>query len=163
MNDHRTITTARSLAALLRVEFPDAEDAIADTIDGELDLTTALYRILVSAEENRTDAAAIAIRVHELEERKARFEATMEKKRALVLRTMEECGVTSFKRPEMSVNVVASQAKVIVTDETKLPPACVRVYREPMKAEIAKALKAGEVVAGATLGNPGTHLVIRRS
>lgn len=163
MSDYTTIRDSRTLAARLRQEFPEAEDALADTVDGETDVTNALYRVLISAEDDRTSQAAIAIRIAELEERKDRFGRAEERKRALVLGAMLDCGIRFIDRPELRATVTPSPAKVIITDEPAIPAAYLKTVTSPMKAEIMRALKSGVKVPGCEMSNPASHLVVKRS
>jgi hypothetical protein len=164
MSDFHVIRDAKTLARALRDAFPDGEEAFLDSIEGEgISITDALYRTLLSAEENRTFVAALSTRISELEERRSRIEATMEKKRAIVFGAMIECGIKKIDRDALTASVVASPVKCIVTDETALADEYVRVKREPAKSVILAALKDGREVAGATLSNPGQHLMVKRS
>jgi hypothetical protein len=162
MNDFQIIRDARGLAAQLRMDFPDSNEALADTIDGEVSITDALYRLLISAEDDRTTCAALSTRISELEERRGRIERGMERKRALVLMVMQECGIKKIERPELTASVVPSPPKVIITDEPSIPEAYLRTKIEPNKSEILRALKAGEEVPGTLLSNPSSHLTIKR-
>lgn len=163
MNDFGTVREALQLAAWLRANFPDVEDALADTVEGSVDIQSALYRVLLAAEEDRMAAWGLKSRIDELKARLARIEATEEKKRAIVQSTMEQIGIQKISRPEFSVSLVPSGPKVVITEETALPSDCVRVKSEPDKARIKVLLKAGQFVPGAELSNGGFHLMIRRT
>lgn len=72
-----------------------------------------------------------------------------------VLAGMGEGDAYSRSLPDGSVHgIKLNPPSVVVEDEAKLPEGCVRVVpekREPDKVEIAKRIKAGEVVPGAKL------------
>ena len=59
------------------------------------------------------------------------------------------------------LSIRAGQPRVIITDETLLPPDCVRIKREPDKIAIKERLSRGEPVPGATLSNSEETLAMR--
>lgn len=163
MDDYHTIITAKNLASQLRDAFPDDLEALADTVEGETDVSNALYRILLSAEENRMFATAIKSRIEDLRVRMERFVTAEERKRAIVQSAMEQCNIRKIDRPEFSARLGPSPPKVIITEETALPEEYLRTTVEPNKSKIGAMLKTGATIPGAVLSNPSMHLTIKRS
>lgn len=166
-NAHQ-VTTALALHEYvkeqLRVQFPEIDDqTLADTLEGETDLTQLLVAIMRSADEDEMLVAGIKSRTEELQERKKRIERRIETKEAIVLHAMEKANLKKVEVPDFTVSTRATPGAVIVTDE-KLIPADYWKAQDPTldKAGISADLKAKKDVPGATLSNGGVTLSVRR-
>lgn len=108
------------------------------------------------------DAAAKAIREEEkaLAARRQSMERKAERMREYVLRDMLADG-TVIDTPRLHMKPAKKPASVEVIDADLLPDEFRRTKVEPMKAEIAKALKAGRSVPGAALYEGGHRLAIK--
>ena len=158
-----------ALADRLREMYPDlaADDpALITTLEGESNLTEALGHLVRSSELDRTMAAALTIRVDEMEQRRQRIESTMERKRELVAKVMENCGIKRIAQCDFTAVLTAGQPKVIVTNEKEIPGYLMVVPEppppKPDKRAIAGLLKAGAIVPGAVLSNAQPHITVRR-
>ncbi|GGG51410.1 hypothetical protein GCM10010964_43320 [Caldovatus sediminis] len=87
--------------------------------------------------------------------------ATVQAARAALCRAIEETGAPAVVAGKHLATVAAGKPGVRITDPAAIPDRFVRTVREPDKAKIARALKAGEPVAGAMLNNPAPHLRIQ--
>lgn len=159
-----------ALKERLLAEFPElAEDerTLLDTLDGISRLDEAIIAVIRSAEEDRTLVAALAIRIEELEERKARLEKRIERKREIAAEAMERGGLKKLTAPDFTLSLSAGAPKVIITDEGQIP-AHLMVTPEPPapkpdRRAIAGLLKSGVDVPGCVLSNPQPHLTVRRA
>ena len=158
-----------ALADRLREMYPDvaADDpALITTLEGETNLTEALGHLVRSSELDRTMAAALTIRVDEMEQRRQRIESTMERKRELVAKVMENCGIKRIQQADFTATLTNGQSKVIVTDEKLIPSDLMIVPvpppPHPDKRAIAARIKTGKTVPGCVLSNAAPHISVRR-
>lgn len=153
----------------LLVQFPElAEDdqALVDTLDGLSDLDQMLVAVMRSTEDDSMMVAGIKARVEELTERGKRLAHRIETKRDLICRVMDHAGIKKVEAAEFTLSLRQAPDKVVITDETLLPPRFLRTPEppapQPDKKLIADALKAKQDVPGAMLSNGGVSLSIRR-
>ena len=147
----------------LQSEFPGAdEDALRDTLEGLSSLPEALAAVLRSYLDDLSLAAALGMRVDDMRERLSRIERRADKKRELVTSIMERADMKKLAEPDFTASLRASPPAVVVTDEAQIP----EVYWKPQAPKldrqgISAALKAGSVIPGAILSNPGMVLSVR--
>jgi Gp157 protein len=147
----------------IRSEFPEVdEDDLRDTVEGATNLPGVLGSILRSRLSDLALMAALRTRVLDMQERFARIEYRAEKKRALVASVMERAGIRKLTEPDFTASLREIPPGVIVIEEGKIPepfwkPQPPKLDRKALLA----ALKAGEVVPGATLGNGSATLAVR--
>lgn len=165
MTTYHQLRTAKQLADILRAEFPDALDEdLAAAIDGEMNVSEAIAAVIRMSDETSAYENALRQRINEMEVRKDRLSQKVDKLREIARAAMESCGIRKIEREDFTASLVASRPKVIVTDMEKIPhDYLVPQAPKPSLVRIGEDLKAGKTVPGATLGNPGTHLTIRRS
>jgi hypothetical protein len=70
-------------------------------------------------------------------------------------------GLKSVALAEAKVSVVNSPEKVIITDESAIPDAYMKITKEPNKTAIKNAIKSGTNIPGATMSNGGTSIQVR--
>jgi hypothetical protein len=137
------------IALLIGSEAPEGKDA--------LDAITASVA-------NCEDAAkASRQRAQQLLERAQRLEAGAESLRAALPELLDLLHIRKIDTPSGQLSLREAQPKVIITDPSSLPEQYVRtaIIRTPDKPSIRNALKAGEDVPGATLGNPGRIIQLK--
>lgn len=139
----------------------DDEDAVRDTLDGEVDLTSLVTRLLDSINADEALMEGITGYARRLKARADRYKARVEAKRALIQQAMEISMRRSIETPVATVSIRKVAAKVVVTDETKVPA---EFWKRPPpeldKRALLAALKAGDV-PGAQLSNGGETIDIR--
>lgn len=166
----RNSATVRQIGAELQdavrlrqalAEYDDPQ-LILDAIEGETNLAEACVLVLEETHEDEALLEGLKAKIDELQVRKGRMEKSIETRRNIILMAMEKAGLQTIKSPlgTMSVKPVPPKAEVI--DEALIPskfwkPVDPRLDR----AALAAALKAGEQVPGASLGNGGITLSIR--
>ena len=142
-------------------EVPEA--AIADTLAGlagtfqDKAVNVALYLRTLEAE-----AAAIADARKAMERRESALTRHALRLRDYLKREMERTGLTRLDHPYLALRVQANPPSVVIEEEGMLPARFTETVTtvKVLKAEIGKALKAGEIVFGAHLEQT-TRLVIR--
>lgn len=153
----------KEINALL-AEYPqlsDDEDLLKDTLEGNTRFNEVMERFLNAVRENETLAEAVSQRIGKLRERQTRLTHRAHFYRSLMHRLMDWAGIRSVALPEAKISVINSPEKVIVTDESAIPDAFMRISKEPNKTAIKNALKSGSIVPGVTLSNGGTTISVR--
>jgi hypothetical protein len=147
----------------LCAEYPGIDDeTLQDTVEGLTNLPEILASILRSHLDDLATLAALRTRISDMQERFARIEYRADKKRALVASVMERAGIKKLTEPDFTVSLREVPPGLIVIEEGKIPEAFWKP--QPPKVDrkaLLAALKAGEVVAGAALGNGSTTLTVR--
>jgi len=147
----------------LKAEFPDAdEDTLRDTLEGLSSLSEILACALRSYLDDIALAAALGIRINDMQERISRFEQRAEKKRALITSVMERAEVTKLAEPDFTVFLRTTTPFAVVTAEEEIPPDFWRP--QPPKLDrkgLTAALRRGESVPGAVLSNGQATISVR--
>ena len=149
------IERAMSAAMEAISALPDDGDNVLllNTIEGESDVLEVLDRVV--------EAAIADKKLAELaRERAKRIEARADRARGVALQIIEALGVSPLERGVYTASI-SHHREIGTLDETLLPDEFIR--RAPDKVAIAKALRAGQEVAGASLGNNAPRLIIRTS
>jgi hypothetical protein len=147
----------------LQAEFPEAdEDTLRDTLEGISSLPEAVAAVLRSYLDDLTLAAALGMRIDDMQERLSRIEGRADKKRELVTSVMDRADIKKLAESDFTASLRASPPAVVVIDEGQIPPA----YWKPQpprldRQGISAALKSGDTVPGALLSNPEMVLSVR--
>jgi len=163
VNLSRKIAEHEALRAELKTVFADIDDdTLRDTLEGISSLPEALAAVIRAYMEDLTLAAALGMRISDMQERLARFEARAEKKRALVTQVMERAELRKLQEPDFTVSLRAVPPGLVVSDEASIPAD----YWKPQPPKLDKkgllaGLNAGQAIPGASLGNGGTTISVR--
>jgi hypothetical protein len=147
----------------LTVDFPDAdEDTIRDTLEGLSTLPEMLACALRSYLDDVALIAALGIRITDMQERITRFEQRAEKKRSVITSVMEQADLKKLSEPDFTVSFRITPPSLVVTAESEIPAA----YWKPQPAKLDRqgltsALRRGESVPGAVLGNGQSTISVR--
>lgn len=140
----------------------DDDALFADMLDGEggdaLDLLRAALRASLDAE---AQARACKGRMAQLAERQRRHETRAEALAAAVHQAMRDLGLPRLRDPEFTASRREGGERLEVADPALLPDPFVRTRREPDKAALLAALKAGEAIPGAVLARGDETLTVR--
>jgi len=159
----QSLTEHEYLRERLRAEFPDVdEQTLSDTVEGLSTLPEALSAVVRSYLDDLALAAALGLRMGDMQERLGRIERRAEKKRALVTSVMERAGMKKLTEPDFTASLRAVAPSLVVLDEAAIPP----VYWRPQPPKLDRqgltaALRAGAAVAGAALGNGQMTISVR--
>ena len=147
----------------LREEFPDADDeTLADTLEGLTDLTDQLAEVIRSALEDEAFCAALKTRMGEMRERAGRLGLRAEKKRQLVGETMAQADLKRLTLPDLTISLRPGPVPLVVTSEEEVPSAFWKAQPPKLDRQgLSQALKAGQSIPGAVLGNPQPCLSVR--
>lgn len=153
----------REINALL-LEYPqlaDDEELFRDMLEGNTRFNEIMDRLLIEMRDNETLADAAAARIGKLRERQTRLTHRMNFYRSLMHRLLTVTGIQSVALAEAKVSIMKSPEKVIITDESAVPDAFMKITKEPNKTAIKNAIKSGTYVPGAALSNGGTTISVR--
>jgi hypothetical protein len=147
----------------LQREFPNADDeTLRDAVEGLTNLPEMLASILRSHLDDLSSLAALRTRILDMQERFARIEYRADKKRTLVASVMERAGIKKLTEPDFTASLREVPPGLVVIEEGKIPAPFWKP--QPPKLDrkaLLTALKAGEIVAGAALGNGSSTIAVR--
>ena len=160
---HHLIARHRALALAIARDFPEAdEETLADTLEGASDLPQLLIAVLRSRAEDLSLAEALRGRLEAMRARLGRLESRAEQKRNLVATALQEAGIRKLVAPEFTAYLRPSSARLIVTDESLIPPEFWVDQRPRLDRQLLlAAVKSGQEVPGAVLANPELALAVR--
>lgn len=153
----------REVNALL-LEYPqlaDDEELFRDTLEGNTRFNEIMDRLLGEMRDNETLAEATSARIAKIKERQTRLTHRAQFYRSLMHRLLTVTGIQSVALAEAKVSIMKSPDKVIITDESAVPDAFMKITKEPNKTAIKNAIKTGTYVPGAALSNGGTTISVR--
>ncbi len=145
-------------------DYPDLDDeALFDTLEGATNLKEAVGELIRSALSDEALEAGLKLRIDEMKERLARFQATAQSKRTFALQVMEETGLEKLVEPDFTVSVRAGPCSLVVVDEQQIPEDYWRPQPPRLDRKAAlDAIARGQQVPGATLSNARVVLSVRR-
>jgi len=166
MPDRLDPTFVRAQIESLRISHPGIwddgdEQLLLDSLEGETDFHRFIDAILRRMLPTEACADGIGDLILDIKVRQERFEQRIDALRSLAFKMMNVAAVRKVERPGATLNVRANPPKVIIIDETLLPPDCVRVRTEPNKIAIKERLERGEHVDGAELSNREETISVR--
>lgn len=149
----RKLEAAMSAAQQIKELLPYDDDnkLLIDTVDGETDVFEIIDKLAELAIADKALAEKAA-------ERAKRIAGRSERNREVIKAMMQALDIPKLERPLATLSI-SQHRELQVIDEAELPAEFVR--HSPDKVAIAKALRAGFPVSGATLGNDQPRLTIR--
>jgi hypothetical protein len=150
--------------ANLLLQYPElSEDDVlrADMIEAETDAHDFLSQLVRRIGARQALATGVGEYAKDIAERKSRIERSVEALRSLAFKIMNVADLKKVELAEATLSIRNGTAKVIITDESLLPPDCVRTTVTPDKTTIKEKIGAGIVVPGAELSNSEPSLSIR--
>lgn len=145
-------------AEQIEADFIDLE---AELNNAEADIEAIIVKSIRAMKEAECNTAAIKERIADLQIRQSRFENKAQAIRSVVFSVLDVLGWDKFQHPEFTVTIGKPRISLLVTDEAAIPGEYIKIKREPDKALILDALKAGTEVPGATLSNGLPSLTVR--
>jgi hypothetical protein len=144
-------------------EFPGIDDqTLRDTVEGLTSLPDILASMVRSHLDDLSLLEALRTRISDMQERFARLEQRADKKRGFVAAVMERAGIRKLTEADFTASLREVPPGLVIIEEGKIPEAFWKP--QPPKLDrkaLLTALKAGEIVAGASLGNGSTTLSVR--
>jgi hypothetical protein len=163
MNLQQAFVEHEVLRAELKAAFLNIdEETLRDTLEGISDLPEALAAVTRSYMDDLALAAALGMRISDMQERLSRFEVRAEKKRVLLTQVMERAQLKKLQEPDFTVSLRAIPPGLVVCNEADIP----EVFWKPQPPKLDRkgllaALGAGQAIPGANLGNGGTTISVR--
>ncbi len=155
----------RMQTKVLLEAHPDLDDrTLYDSIDGVTEFVEAMDWLVRAEALNVEAIVGLKDRLTQNKDRLSRFERGNEALRDRMKNAMELAGETALKLPEATLSIRAGKARVIVTDESLLPPHLMTQPKlVPDKLKIVAALaNHPTAVSGAEMSNAEPILTIRR-
>jgi hypothetical protein len=148
----------------LKKEFPDSDDqTLIDTLDGLTDINEMLESVVRSRDEDITLKDALKLRIEEMNMRLSRLRGRADMKKEIVAEAMDRAGIKKIEAPEFTISCRRTTPPLLVDDESAVPEKYWKA--QPAKLDrmaLIAALKAGESISGAILGNGGITISVRR-
>ena len=143
-------------------ELADDDQALADTLEGLSDFNEMCRHVIDSAANDKAMAAALKLRIADMQERAARFETREDRKRQAVAQAMEAAVIKKIEAPEFTISLRNNPSKVVITDETRIPAEFwkEKIVKTLDRTLLKEALET-DIVPGAELSNGGASLTIR--
>lgn len=132
-----------------------------DMLEGCTSFHEASRQTLRKVLERQSMAGGLEVTIATLKKRLDRYEAGIKGGRRTLFSLMQTADVRRLELPEATLSISAGPAKVIITDDAKVPDALCRITREPNKTKIGQAIKDGQEVPGALLSNGDDKLTIK--
>ena len=148
----------RGLAELS--DIPD--DALRDTLEGlEGEIQIKAENLLMVVSNMNADATAIDTEIKRLQARKKAITNRQNSLRDYLKHNMQQSGISKIQCPLFSITLAKGRPMAVIEQEDLLPKKFIKTTRSPIKADILRALKAGEQVPGAVLGELAQSLWIK--
>lgn len=147
----------------LKEQDPDLDDqTLADTVEGLTALPEILEAIIRSALVDETFAKGLKCRIAEMQDRLSRLQDRASKRRAIAKDVMVEIDLKKISAPDFTASIRPGLPALLILNEEEVPP----TYWHPSephlnRQELARDLKEGIEVAGATLSEPYPVLSVR--
>jgi hypothetical protein len=148
---------------LIRTYPEIAEDEVlrADMLDGETSITDVLTDLIRMGEDARALRDATKQQQTNLKARAERFDRRLEFTRALMMSILAAADLRKIELAEATIYLRNNPQQIIgEPDPAKLPDELCRIKREPDKAAIKEAMKAGTVIEGLVLSNSPPSVVV---
>ncbi len=147
----------------LAARFPEAdEETLLDTLEGLTNLNHMLAAVVRSQLDDASLAQALRARMDHMQERLERIKTRVENKKVLIATVMERADLRKITEPDFTLSLRATPRPLLVVDENEIPE---RFWNpQPAKLDrrgLIEALKAGQTIEGATLGNGGLSISVR--
>ncbi len=160
---HQELATHQYLRQQLAEQFPEAdEETLLDTLEGLTNLNHMLAAVVRSQLDDAFLAQALRARMDHMQERLERIKTRVENKKVLIATVMERTDLRKITEPDFTLSLRATPRPLVVVDESEIPE---RFWNpQPAKLDrrgLIEALKAGQTIEGATLGNGGMSISVR--
>lgn len=155
--------TGQYLSLAQLADDPDMPpEALADSLEGlegEIEIKAQALLQVVAGMEG--DTVAIDAEIKRLQDRKRVIQNRANRLRDYLYRNMVATGISKIDCPLFHITLTKPRPTVVIEDESRIPDQYMKTTKAPVKADILKALKAGEDVPGCVLGESKQGLIIR--
>jgi len=162
------MTTLYELAGQYRAlaELADDPDmpaqALADSLEGlEGAIEVKAEALLQVVAGLDGDTSAIDAEIKRLQDRKRVIANRAQRLRDYLKENMEATGISKIECPLFAITLTKPRPLAVICDASLIPDQYMKITRTPVKADILKALKAGEDVPGCVLGESAPGLLVK--
>lgn len=153
---------ARSLLANINAVLADDEEATLHAIEGETNLIEAITSAVERVQDLEAMADATKSRLDDLKARRDRFDRQAENIRTALVAALGAVEMRKLELPVATLTIKAVPPKAVINSDADIPAK----YWKPQDPKldlkaITDALKAKELVPGASLSNGGSTLQVR--
>jgi hypothetical protein len=141
------------------------QELVADTIEGETNLTEAIESALAEIDEEEAHIIGLKAKEDAFAERRRKKEAKVDRIKALIEQAMMVSEQFSMKLPTATLTLAERKPGLIITNEADIPTRFWIEQERPAPKLDKKALRAAldeEPIPGATLDNGSRSLSVRR-
>jgi hypothetical protein len=169
MSDHKRsleieAEAARGLMLNIRAVIGDDEEAVHDAIEGETNLIETIGSAVDRVAELEAHADALKARIDDLKARKERLSNQAEHIRTALVVAMGVADLKKLELPQATISRRPTPVTVSLINEADIPSRFWKPADPKLdKKAVLEALKAKEVVPGATLSNGCETVSIRFS
>ena len=147
----------------LSAQYPEAdEETLLDTLEGMTELHEMIATVTRSRLDDLTLVGALKSRITDMQERLSRIEHRAETMKEAVVTVMDRAGIKKISEADFTLTLRSTSPPLEITNDGLIPdefwkPQSPRLDRKGL----IDALKAGNFVAGAVLGNGGLTISVR--
>lgn len=163
----RNIRPEQELATVAAVraqiaKLTDDEEAIRDTLEGEIDIDRLMARLIADYREREAEMTANDALAKLYAERKKAAEEAASKRKGLLLHALDLLGQAKWKTAIGTVSRVEGREKAEIDDKALVPDDFLIPQDPKIDAKaLLKALQDGDEVPGAHLGRGDPFVMIR--
>ena len=107
-------------------------------------------------------ASALKARIKELQDRQARIEDRVTKKRELVTTVMDRAGITKIAESDFTASLRQTPRPLVISDDREIPETYWKSQDPKLdRKRLIADLKSDETIPGACLGNGGVTVSVR--
>lgn len=143
---------------------PEMAEAVTDTLEGlNMELSDKAEKIMYVITNRDGDIEALDKEIARLTARKKQLNNFQSSLKNYLQYNMEASGMKKIECPLFTITLAAGRDVAIIDDADALPDDYVKVETtvKPVKADILKALKAGETVPGAHIEKSQSSIRIK--
>jgi hypothetical protein len=147
----------------IKAREPDIdEQTLADTVEGLTELPDIIEAIIRSALVDEALSRGLRCRIAEMQDRLARLQDRASKRRQIAKDVMVDLDLKKISAPDFTASVRPGLPALLILNEEDVPP----TYWQPSephlnRQELARDLKQGVEITGATLSEPAPVLSVR--
>lgn len=147
----------------IKAREPDIdEQTLADTVEGLTELPDIIEAIIRSALVDEALSKGLRCRIAEMQDRLSRLQDRASKRRQIAKDVMVDLDLKKINAPDFTASVRPGLPALLVLNEEEVPP----TYWQPSephlnRQELARDLKQGVEITGATLSEPAPVLSVR--
>jgi len=153
----------QALRERIKAREPDIdEQTLADTVEGLTELPDIIEAIIRSALVDEALSKGLRCRIAEMQDRLSRLQDRASKRRQIAKDVMVDLDLKKISAPDFTASVRPGLPALLVLNEEDVPP----TYWQPSephlnRQELARDLKQGVEITGATLSEPAPVLSVR--